>query len=146
MRVEPEELLALLVAVLEDQVLPSVGGESSRSALLLVTGMLDNLSVRVEEHPQRRDASVQIAVRLLETAPPVVGKLPPTEADADAGSGRSADRLLSTVFQAIRASPSLLTDPEVLRWLGTCREGLRRRTAVEMSLMRPTRYLRSQDG
>jgi hypothetical protein len=141
-RVEPEELLALLVAVLEDQVLPSVGGESSRSALLLVTGMLDNLSVRVEEHPQRRDASVQMAMRMLETAPPVVGKLPP----ADAGSEKSPDRILSAVFQAIRASPSLLTDPEVLRWLATCREGLTRRTAVEMSLMRPTRYLRSQDG
>jgi hypothetical protein len=141
---EPGELLKIVVALMEDQVLPIVETQSGRSTLLLSIGILDNLADRVEERRDIADREQVLADRLIRTVPERLRVL--AEAQPAAPTERAAPvSPLIKAFRALVAEPALLDDPATDDWLKLCHQAFRERTQEEVALLSPTRYLRSQN-
>lgn len=142
---EPGELLKIVVALLEHQVLPVVETSSGRATLLLSVGMLDNLAERVEERNDLVERERVLADRLLATLPARVRALAREQVSGPADRPTPTSELISA-FRAVVADPSLLEDPETDEWLRRCHDALRERTRQEVALLNPTRYLKSQNA
>src|ERR1700677_2625314 len=102
---EPGELLKIVVALLENQVLPVVETHSGRATLLLSVGILDNLAERVEERRDLVDRERLVAM---------------------------SQRISAS--RALAAQPALLSEPETDAWLLQCHQALRERTREEVTL------------
>jgi hypothetical protein len=142
---EPGELLKIVVALLENQVLPLIETPSGRATLLLSVGMLDNLAERVEERRDLADRERVLAEQLTAALPERVRSF--AEAHPSGPSERPvAMSQLISAFRALVAQPALLREPETDAWLLQCHQALRERTRDEVALLNPTRYLRSQNA
>ena len=137
---DPQTLLAIVTGILDDQVLPAIGGRGARSALHLVVGILDNLAPRVVEEPALRAMDDEVVGGLLRTLPP--GLLGGLLSDIDA-SASAPGRRMSLALRTLRDRPEMLSDDGVSAWVRRCRPVLEQRSAAEIARMRPTRYYKS---
>ena len=142
---EPGELLKIVVALLENQVLPVVETHSGRATLLLSVGILDNLAERVEERRDLVDRERLVAEQLMAALPEQVRSLARAQPSAPSDRPVAMSQLISA-FRALAAQPALLSEPETDAWLLQCHQALRERTREEVTLLNPTRYLRSENA
>ena len=141
---EPGELLKIVVALLEHQVLPVVETQAGRATLLLSVGMLDNLAERVEERRELLERERALTEELMSTVPVNVRELAGAQPTGLRSRTVPSAELIS-VFRALVAEPALLEDPDTDQWIRGCHVALRERTREEVALLNPTRYLRSQN-
>jgi hypothetical protein len=141
---EPGELLKMVVALLEHQVLPVVETQSGRATLLLSVGMLDNLAERVEERRDLEERERALAERLMATLPGQVRDVALAHPSGPTERPTPTVALIS-VFRALVADPDLLEDADTDAWLRECHQALKERTQRDVALLNPTRYLRSQN-
>jgi hypothetical protein len=142
---EPGELLKMIVALLEHQVLPVVETQSGRATLLLSVGMLDNLAERVEERRDLFEREQQLADALLSQLPQQVRDLVGTDPEGSLEL-RSPTMPLVLALRVLAADPGLLEDDQTDAWLHACHTALKERTRQDVALLNPTRYLRSQNA
>lgn len=132
---DPSRLLDRVVRIVEEQVVPTLADPDQRSTLLILAGLLDNLSTRVEEQPDLVRSRVLLLHSMLESRPTqLLAGEPPLDTDSEAAL-RSE---LTTSFRRLNNLP--LPQPEVEQWLSYCRDLLLRHNDLEVQRMRPTRY------
>ena len=143
---EPGELLKMIVALLEHQVLPAVTTSSARSTLLLIVGMVDNLAERVEERRELVQRDRELVDGLLAVLPRRLGDVPSSQHEVDAGVDRGTP--MSELVRVLRSlvDSDALDDAELSAWLVQCHEALGRHNKHEVELLNPTRYLKSQNA
>lgn len=141
---EPGELLKIVVALLEHQVLPVVETQSGRATLLLSIGMLDNLAERVEERRDLVERERALVDALMSALPERVRELALVNPSGSTDRPAPTAELIS-VFRVLAPKSTVLDDEDTDAWLRQCQEALKERTRREVALLNPTRYLRSQN-
>ncbi|QIZ37988.1 hypothetical protein [Saccharopolyspora sp. ASAGF58] len=134
-------LVERVVGLLEHQVLPAVEDRSARTALQLVVGLLDNLAPRLGAAADLASREDGLRRRLCRDLPPDLARRTVLDPEQGGGGPDEVSRArVSRALRLVRDDPEALSEPSTQAWLSACRQELARTSALEMTLMRSTRY------